>query len=55
MADNFWVPSHQLNSTTGEQKQITQTIMLTPSQPVSCYLISGKCQAEKHKPPSLYV
>ncbi len=28
---SFWVPSHRLNSSTGEQKGITQTIILTPS------------------------
>ncbi len=33
---SFWVPRHSLNSTTGGQKGITQTITLTLSQPVAC-------------------
>ncbi len=32
--DSFWVPSHQSNSATGEQKEITQTIY-TDSEPPS--------------------
>ncbi len=32
--DSFWVPSHRFNSTTGEQKGITQTIY-TDSEPPS--------------------
>ncbi len=32
--DSFWVPSHRLNSATGEQKGITQTIY-TDSEPPS--------------------
>ncbi len=32
--DNFWVPSHQFNPTTDEQKGITQTIY-TDSEPPS--------------------
>ena len=43
MSGNFSVPSHQLNSAPGERKGITQTIMLTPSQPVSC--LTQWCQA----------
>ncbi len=34
--DSFWVPNHRFNSATGEQKGITQTIVLTPSRPVGC-------------------
>ncbi len=35
--DNLWVPSHhRFNSATGEQKGITETIILTPSRPVGC-------------------
>ncbi len=33
-SDGFWVPSHQFNSATGEQKWITQTIY-TDSEPPS--------------------
>ncbi len=32
--DNFWVPNHQFNSATGEQKGVTQTIY-TDSEPPS--------------------
>ncbi len=31
--DNFWVPSHWFNSTTGEQKGITQTIYTDSAPP----------------------
>ena len=37
------VPGHRLNSTTGEQKGITQTIILTPSRPVGG--LTQWCQA----------
>ena len=36
MWPHFLVPSHWLNFVTGEQKGITQTIILTPSRPISC-------------------
>ncbi len=51
--DGFGVPSHRLNSATGEQKWITQTILLTPSRPAGCPTHwYGRRQAEKRKPPS---
>ncbi len=33
MPDNFWVPIHQINSFTGEQKGITQTIYIDSEPP----------------------
>ena len=41
----FGVPSHRLNSATGEQKGVSQTIALTPSLPVGC--LTHLCQAPK--------
>ncbi len=34
--ESFWMPSHRLNSATGEQKGITQTLILTLSWRVGC-------------------
>ena len=34
--ESFWMPSHRLNSATGEQKGITRTIILTQRRPVDC-------------------
>ncbi len=43
------VPSHRLNSATGEQNGITQTIILTLSRPSSC--LTHPCQAPGYEEP----
>ncbi len=48
------MPSQWLNSSTGEQKGITQTTILTPSGPVRYQHISIKRQAEERTLPSFY-
>ncbi len=46
-------PKPPIQFPTGEQKEITQTIILTPSRPVG--YLTHYCQAEKRKPPRFYV
>ncbi len=49
-ARQFWVPNHS-----GEEKGITQTIMLSPNRPVGYLTHKCQTQAEKHKHLSFYV
>ncbi len=53
--DSFWVPSHRFNSTTGEQKGITQTIY-TDSEPPSRFPNSLMPSANpKNDPPPQFL
>ncbi len=55
--DNFWVPSHQFNSATGEENERNHSdhlYWLRAAQSYA-YLINAKRQAEKRKPPSFYL
>ncbi len=51
---SFGVLSHRLNSTTCEQKGVTQAITLILRQPLAL-LVNAKPQSEKRKPSTLYV
>ncbi len=59
LPNSFWMPSHRLNSATGEQKitqlQLHRPLHWLPDSQAVAELISAKRPAKKRKPPNFYV